>query len=253
MQQSMFMLNKLKCLAIIFIAILLSSSILKQHSDAITNGDKYFALMRYRDAISWYTLDSTSAVAQWKIAKANICYGDVAPPIEKEQYFRAGEKAAQKCILIDPSNSNGYTWRAAAFGNIAMYEGSTARVQLCTRIKTDLLKAIQLNSKDDIAYSILGSLYREIGNISWVEKKLALTFIGKIPDGGYPESEQCLNKAISINPQLMRHWYELGLLYTYWDKPEKAISAFEHAKACSVLIASDNNKLIDIEKRISGL
>jgi tetratricopeptide (TPR) repeat protein len=242
----------MKYLFFIFITIILSSSILKQQIDAITNGDKYFVLMRYRDAISWYILDSTSAEAQWKIAKANICYGDVAAEIEKEQYFRAGEKAAQKCILIDPSNSNGYTWRAASLGNIAMYEGSTVRVQLCTSIKNDLLKAILLNPKDDIAYSILGSLYREIGNISWVEKKLALTFIGKIPDGGYPESEQNFNKAISINPQLMRHWYELGILYTYWNKPEKASAAFERAKTCPVLIASDKNKLIDIEKRISG-
>jgi tetratricopeptide (TPR) repeat protein len=245
-------MSYLKYLLFICFTILLSSSILKQQSDAIANGDKYFALMRYRDAISWYTLDSTSADAQWKIAKANICYGDVAPSSEKEQYFRAGEKAAQKCILIDASNSNGYTWRAAAFGNIAIYEGSTARVQLCTSIKNDLLKAIQLNPKDDIAYSILGSLYREIGNISWVEKRLALTFIGKIPDGGYPESEQCFNKAISINPQLMRHWYELGLLYTYWDKPEKAVTAFERAKTCPVLIASDKNKLIDIAKRLEN-
>lgn len=242
---------KLKYVFLIFCLIVFSSLMLNQVTDAISNGDKYFSLMRYRDAIAWYKLDSTSSEAQWKIAKANICYGDVTTSSEKEQYYRAGEQAAEKCILMDPTNSNGYTWRAAAFGNIAMYEGSTSRVKLCTSIKNDLLKAIQLNSKDDIAYSILGSLYREIGNISWIEKQLAMTFIGKIPDGGYVESEQCFNKAIAINAQLMRHWYELGLLYTYWDKPEKAFVAFQRAKTCPVLIASDKNKLIDIEKRIS--
>lgn len=221
-------------------------------SDAIANGDTYFVLMRYRDAIAWYNLDSSKAEAQWKIAKANICYGDVAPAVEKEQYFRAAEKAAGRCIALEPLNNNGYTWRAAALGNIAMFEGSTARVKLCNSIKADALKAIQLNPKDDVAYSILGSLYREIGNISWVEKKLAITFIGKIPEGGYVESEQSFNKAIAINANLMRHWYELGLLYTYWGKDEQAVAAFKRAKTCPVIIATDKNKLVDIEKRISG-
>ena len=222
-------------------------------NDNIANGDKYFGLMRYRDAIAWYKLDSTKAEAQWKIAKANICYGDVALKTEKEVYFRAAEKAANQCLSIEPQNSNGYTWRAAALGNVAMYEGSTARVKLCTSIKADVEKAIQLNPKDDIAYSIQGSLYREIGNISWVEKQLAMTFIGKIPDGGYVESEQSFNKAIAINPGIMRHWYELGLLYEYWNKKEHAIAAYEHAKKCQVLIASDRNKLIDIETKLVKL
>lgn len=115
-----------------------------------------------------------------------------------------------------------------------------------------MLKAIQLNTNDDIAYSILGSLYREIGNISWVDKKLAITFIRKIPDGGYVESEQSFNKIIAINAQLMRHGYELGLLYTYWDKEEQANVAFQRAKNCPVLVASDRNKLVEIEKRISN-
>lgn len=246
------MLKQLKYLTFLALTVFCSSSIIKQQNDAIANGDKHFVLMRYRDAIAWYNLDSSKAEAQWKIAKSNICYGDIAPDAEKEQYFRAALKAANRSIGLEPLNGNGYTWRAAAFGNIAMYEGGASRVKLCNSIKADALKAIQLNPNDDIAYSILGSLYREIGNISWVEKKLAMTFIGKIPDGGYVESEKSFNKAIAINPQLMRHWYELGLLYTYWDKDEKAIAAFKQAKTCPVLIASDKNKLIEIEKKLSG-
>lgn len=246
------MKSKLTYLTISVLVLFFCSFIVHTQNDAIANGDKYFGLMRYRDAIAWYNLDSSKAEAQWKIAKANICYGDVAPATEKELYFRAAEKAASRCIALEPLNNNGYTWRAAALGNIAMFEGSTARVKLCNSIKADALKAIQLNPKDDVAYSILGSLYREIGNISWVEKKLAMTFIGKIPDGGYVESEQSFNKAIAINENLMRHWYELGLLYTYWGKDEKAVAAFQRAKTCPVRIASDRNKLVEIEKKLSG-
>lgn len=46
-------------------------------------------------------------------------------------------------------------------------------------------------------------LFKEIGTINCVEKKLSKTFTGKIPDGGYVESEQSFNKAIAFNVHVM--------------------------------------------------
>lgn len=232
---------------------LLCSLTFSQASPSIIRGDTYFNLMRYRDAIAWYTLDSTNAEAQWKMARAYVCYGDNALPTEKEYNFRKAIVAANKCIALEESNSNGHTWLAAALGNIAMYEGSKTKVKLCNQIKSELTRAIALNPKDDIAYSILGSFYREIGHISWLEKQLAMTFIGKIPDGTYEDSERELGKAIALTPNIMRHWYELGLLYTYWNKKPQAIAAFNRAKICPVLVSSDNKRLAAIPVRLKDL
>jgi tetratricopeptide (TPR) repeat protein len=238
---------------ILIIVCMTSASNFTCHTDYIRNGDYYFTIMRYPEAIAWYRLDSTKAEAHWKIARAYICYADNAPKNEKEINFRKAEKAAQKCIQLNELNSNGHTWKAAAMGNIAMYEGSKMKVKLCNEIKRELLRAIQLNPKDDLAHSILGTLYREIGNISWLEKELALAFIGKIPDGGFQESKNALNQAVSINPSIMRHWFELGLLYKSWDKKELAIAALHKAKNCPVLIASDHAKLIKINTLLESI
>lgn len=232
---------------------LLCSLTFSQTSQSIVRGDTYFNLMRYRDAIAWYTLDSTNAEAQWKIARAYVCYGDNATITEKEYNFRKAVIAAKKCIALEETNSNGHTWLAAALGNTAMYEGSKTKVKLCNQIKSELNRAIVLNPKDDIAYSILGSFYREIGHISWFEKQLALTFIGKIPDGTYEDSEKAFGKAIALTPHIMRHWYELGLLYSYWNKKPQAIAAFNKAKTCAVLVTSDNKRLAAIEVQLKNL
>lgn len=232
---------------------LLCAATFSQTSESIVRGDTYFNLMRYRDAVAWYKLDSTKAEAQWKIARAYVCYGDNAPSAEKEENFRKAIRAANTCIQLEETNSNGHTWLAAALGNTAMYEGSKTKVRLCTQIRNELNRAITLNPKDDIAYSILGSFYREIGHISWFEKQLAMTFIGKIPDGTYEDSKKAFTRSTALNPTTMRHWYELGLLYKYWGKKEQAIIAFNKAKTCAVLVSSDNKRLNAIPALLQDL
>lgn len=224
-----------------------------QTSEIIVKGDTYFKLMRYKDAVAWYKLDSNKAEAQWKIARAYVCYGDNAAAVEKEVNFRKAVIAAKKCIALEETNSNGHTWLAAALGNTAMYEGSKTKVRLCNQIKSELTRAVALNPKDDIAHSIFGSFYREIGHISWIEKQLALTFIGRIPDGTYEDSERSFAKATVLAPTIMRHWYELGLLYKYWGKKSQAIVAFNKAKTCPVLVSSDNKRLAAIEVFLQDL
>jgi tetratricopeptide (TPR) repeat protein len=249
---------RIKTLIIIVVTGLLLVNVLcsltySQTSEIIVKGDTYFKLMRYKDAVAWYKLDSNKAEAQWKIARAYVCYGDNAVPAEKEVNFRAAVIAAKKCITLEETNANGHTWLAAALGNTAMYEGSKTKVRLCNQIKAELTRAVALNPKDDIAYSIFGSFYREIGHISWVEKQLALVFIGRIPDGTYEDSEKAFGKAVALAPNIMRHWYELGLLYKYWGKKSQAIAAFTKAKTCPVLVSSDNKRIVAIAAFLKDL
>ncbi|MBC7450467.1 MAG: hypothetical protein H7259_03150 [Cytophagales bacterium] len=234
------------CVRILSVSLLcatLSSSKLERSADCIKTGDHYFHLMRYRDAIAWYKLDSVKAEAHWKIARAYICYGDYVPKTEKEAAFRSAEKAARRCIQLSETNGNGHTWLAAALGNIAMYEGSRSKVKMCTQIKNELSRALTLNPKDDVAWSILGSFYRVLGNISWLERELAVAFIGKIPDGGFSDSEKALKQAAALDPVIMRHWYEQGLTYMDWGKKDLAKQAFTKAAACPILLVSDQEKL----------
>jgi tetratricopeptide (TPR) repeat protein len=219
---------------------------LKSGPDPIAMGDKYFLQMRYKDAVAWYEQNAGLAEAQWKIARAYVCYGDIMVGEERELPYRNAEKAARQCIVLEEKNGNGHTWLAAALGNIAVFEGSRTKVKLCNEIKKELERALALNPKDDIAYSILGTFYRVLGNINWFERKLAAAFIGHIPQGGFEDSEKSFSSAVQISPNTMRHWFELGLLYRDWDKEEKAKEVFLKAQKCPVQLASDKKRLNDI-------
>lgn len=210
-------------------------------------GDAAFQRMEYDSAVRSY--DSVASVqprdagALWRLARVEVCIADTIQGSGQESYYRTAADNARKCIAIDSTISEGHSWLAAALGNLAMYEGSRKKVELCQTIKTELDRALQLDPDNDLAYSILGSFYRALGNISWLERTLANILYGSIPSGGYAEGEIALKKAIALAPNVIRHHFELGMLYTDWGKQDEAKSEFEIAARCPLLTIRDRATL----------
>jgi tetratricopeptide (TPR) repeat protein len=180
-----------------------------------------------------------SAQFLWRLARLYVMRGEVAEDETKEQLFRTAEAYARRCIMADSALGAGHTWQAAALGNIAMFEGSKGKVRLCTDIKNALDRAIALDSTDDVAYSIMGSFYLALGNVSWIERQLASVFLGSLPEGGYRESEAALRRAVTLAPNVIRHRYELGMLYEAEGRRREARETFQHVTELPTLLASD--------------
>ncbi|HUI64124.1 MAG TPA: hypothetical protein VL126_04730 [Bacteroidota bacterium] len=207
------------------------------------SGDAEFAQMDYTHAESEYdsasTLSADSAQYLWRLARLYVCRGDVAEHDKKEEIYRAAAEFALRCIRSDSTLAPGHTWRAAALGNLAMFEGSKAKVRLCTEIKHELDRAVSLDSLDDVAYSIMGSFYIALGKVSWIERQLAAIFLGSLPEGGFPEAEAALTRAVRIAPQVIRHRYEMGLLYVEEGREKEAREEFQLASTLPLVVASD--------------
>ena len=209
----------------------------------IEQGDLEFARIRYPQAMDLYVsaLGSTSDSADvlWRLARVYVCQADISPEDRKLELYREAENFARRSIELDSLRSEAHTWRAAALGNIAVFEGGKTKIKLCYEIKRELDCSIALNGSDDIAYSILGSYYMALGNVSWIERRLASVFLESLPEGGYGESEQALKKAIAVAPAVIRHHYELGVLYMQEDRTSEAVGELRLVGTLPVLIASD--------------
>ncbi len=211
--------------------------------ESVRQGDQEFALIRYPSAQSLYlaalgtTPDSSDIL--WRLARLYVCIADISPADQKVELYRQAEAFASRCIASDSMKAEGHTWRAAALGNIAMFEGGKTKVRLCREIKKELDASISLNPGDDIAYSILGSFYMALGDVSWIERQLAAIFLGGLPKGGYEESEAALKKAIALAPDVIRHHFVLGELYQLEDHPREALKEFQCVLSLPVLLASD--------------
>ena len=207
-------------------------------------GDAAFAQIRYDRAEAQYdsarAAGPDSAQYLWRLARLHVCIGDITPREGKEQEERIAAAYAERCIRADSMIAAGHTWKAAALGNIAMFEGSKGKVRLCNEIKSELDRALALDSLDDVAWSIRGSFYRALGKVSWIERQLAAVFLGSLPDGGFADAEAALLRATSIAPGVIRHWYELAMVYHDEGKNAEAIEAFGVAMRLPSLVGSDN-------------
>ena len=208
-------------------------------------GDAEFAGFRYGAAEALYVEglvgSADNAEVLWRLARVNVCMADVADQDQRLALYRRAEEFAERCIGADSTMSEGHTWRAAALGNIAAFEGSKTKVQLCNVIKAELDESIRLNPENDIAYSILGSFYMALGNVSWMERRLAAIFLGSLPDGGYDDAERALKKAIALSPRVIRHHAELGQLYMQEDRAQEALAEFRQVVSLPVLLVRDRH------------
>jgi tetratricopeptide (TPR) repeat protein len=223
----------------------------------LERGDQEFAGRDYGLALAIYdsalTTSGDSAAVLWRLARVVVCIADVSPENEQLDLYRRAEAYAVRSILCDPTRSEGHTWRAAALGSMAVFEGSKAKVRLCTVIKQELDRAIELNPQDDIAFSILGSFYRILGDVGWFERQVAAVFLGKLPEGGYPESERALKQAIALAPGIIRHHFELGILYQEMDRHEEALEEFKLVLSLPLLLSSDTRRQLTAAKLVKEI
>jgi tetratricopeptide (TPR) repeat protein len=222
-----------------------------------STGDQLYVQLRYEEALRAYERELSAAPGNpallWRMARVHIAMGEVAEGKEKEEHYRSAERYARESVRADSLQAPGHSWLAAALGNIAFYEGSRTKVRLANDIRRELDVAIALDSTDDIAWSILGSFYRALGNVSWIERQLANVFLGSLPEGGYEEAEVALQRATTLAPTVIRHRFELALLYTDWDRPELARASLERCLTLPVQVASDRRVLARASKMLEEM
>ena len=199
--------------------------------------------MNYLRALTLYdsvlATSADSVVVLWRMARAVTCLADTSALENRLELYKKAKAYAIRSVRADSMNSEAHAWLAASIGNIAMFEGGKTKVKLSRVIKRELDIAIRLDPRNDIAYSILGSFYKALGDVSWVEKQLAAMFLEGLPDGGYEESDIAFRRAIELAPDVIRNHYELGKVYLCQDRDAEALAEFRKVLSLPVSIGTD--------------
>jgi tetratricopeptide (TPR) repeat protein len=218
----------------------------------VGEGDAHFTRMDYPAALAAYERGLEehpgSPELLWRIARVCVCVAEVAGDAERVEWLSRGEESARLSLRADSLHPEAYVWLAAALGYRAYFGGGKDQVTLSWEILRLTDRAIELDPENDAAFSIRGSVYRALGNAGWLKRQLALLFIGPVPEGGFPEGEKALRTAISLAPDVMRHRYELGVLYLDWGREEEAMAEFRVAEGLPVRVAIDRPRLEKIRE-----
>jgi tetratricopeptide (TPR) repeat protein len=173
----------------------------------------------YKDALAAFQklLKSDSGQVNY-LTNASFLYCKTgyffAPETEKTGYYRTAEYLSKKAIQKNSNNADAHYTYAMALGRLNENASSKQKIANAKLIKSEVDRAIALNSKLAGAYHILGRWHRTIAGFNMIEKAMINSFFGGVPPGGsYEDAIKAFVTAISIEPHTMVHQYELAVTY----------------------------------------
>jgi tetratricopeptide (TPR) repeat protein len=188
-------------------------------SELIESGGASFSAFDNEKAAGFYRLalvmDSTNYDALIGLARVKTTQAkdllDEDRVKDAESLVRESVDLADTIARLFPSKAATQFQLAASYGNYALYRGGKAKLEIGRSVETYCLRAIELDPSFAPPYMVLGIFYREISELSWVERTVASTLFGGVPKGGKKKSEQYLQEALERDPNLVMAWDELGV------------------------------------------
>jgi tetratricopeptide (TPR) repeat protein len=144
---------------------------------------------------------------------------------DKNEKLRLGHLAldyAERAATLGPKDSDAQLASAISYGKMLPLLGSKEQVDAAPRIKQSVDRALQLNQKNDTAWHILARWNRVLADINPVKRMLAGALYGSLPVTTYEAGEKAIQTAISINPNRLMHYIELGRIYSAMGRKDDA-------------------------------
>ncbi len=143
----------------------------------------------------------------------------------KEGKLRLGRIAlgySQRAAAAGPNDPEAQLAVGITYGKMLPLLGSKEQVDASPRIKKSVDAALRLDPRNDTAWHILGRWHRVLAEISGLKRMLAGAVYGGLPKGSNEEAAKALEKAITVNPNRLMHYIELGRVYAQMGRTEDA-------------------------------
>ncbi len=178
--------------------------------------DPALALRDFQAALA---IDSTSYQANWRASIAAVDIGkqtpDSIPSPSRDSLYRLAERYATRAVAANPDGADGFFALANAIGRTSLTLGKKERVRRAAEIRTDALRAIELNPRQDGAFHVMGRWNAEIMRLSSLQRFFARNFLGGavFSQASWANAVAYMKKAIEIRPNFIYHHYDLALIY----------------------------------------
>ncbi len=147
---------------------------------------------------------------------------DASAKSEKLRLGNLSLQFAERAAELAPKNAEAQLSPAISYGKMLPYMSSKDQVDTSPKIKAAVDRTLELDPRNDNAWHILGRWNRVLANINVIKRVLANAIYGDLPKTSNEEAERCLLKAISINPDRLIHYIELGRIYAEMGRNEEA-------------------------------
>lgn len=202
--------------------------------DFIAEGDKYYSSARLEDAVHAYTgavqAAPANAGALCRLARAESELGETQKGDEQRRTWASAVMHARDAVRAEPDSGQPHTRLAVALGRQALREGPRTKLALSKEIKSEVDRALALDSTQDVAWHVLAMWNVKVTSLNSFERMAANMVLGGVPKGAsYENAEQAFQRAITLGPAYVNHRLEYGRLLKELHRNEDARRELEKA------------------------
>jgi hypothetical protein len=160
--------------------------------------------------------------ASWRAAAALMVHGQqvaaVGRTAERDQAYDRAEVVARQAVALRPHGADGHCVLAQAIGLASLAKDSSQRIMRAGEIRTEALRALELDPRHDGAFHVLGKWQAAIARIAGFQKMIARGVLGGrvFDEATWDRATSSLEKAVELAPHRIDH--RLALAEVYIDR-----------------------------------
>jgi tetratricopeptide (TPR) repeat protein len=214
------------------LVLVAAASAAEDFATLMKRGDTLDAKLRTREALEVYLeaekLQPENADLLHRIAKQ---YGesmlDVSSKAEKKALGEKSLAYSKRAVAANPKNAMAQLSLAVSYGRLATYLDNKTKIAYSKLVKQHVDKSIALDSRNDLAWHVLGAWQYELANLNAVLRAIAGLVYGSLPSASNEEAVKAFRKALELNPRRVANHVELGRTYLAMGKKAEAKAALE--------------------------
>ena len=214
------------------------------------------ALARYREALG---VDTNCYEALYKASRtlgdmADVLTVDrVGEPQGRMALYDEAVTLARRAVAVNPEDAWGHLQLASATGKRLLLLGKREQIDAARAVRAGIDQALALTPTNHFAHHALGRWHRRMAEIGGVKRLVGGLLYGSIPKGSFEESENCLRRAIEIEPGYLGHHLELGRTLVALGQREGAEASFRQCLELPKTTAKDDFYQNEARRELQGL
>lgn len=223
---------------------------------AVDQRDLQAARQHFAEALA---MDSLDYEANWRGSDNLVDIGketpdSVASPT-RDSLYRVAEAWARRAVAANPNGADGHFALAQAVGRASLTMGKRDRVKRAAEIRSEALRAIELDPRHDGAYHVLGRWNAEIMRLSGIQRFFAKSFLGGavFNQASWANAFEYMEKAVSLRPDYIYHHLDLAEMYIDQERYGDARAQLQQVESLPVTDAADPHYKTDAQALLAKI
>jgi tetratricopeptide (TPR) repeat protein len=206
-------------------------------------------------------VEPRSYEANWRAAEVLMDIGKQTPDSVKsaarDSIYARAETVARTATEVNPEGADGHYVLAAAIGRASLTKSSKERVHRAAEIRSEALRALEIDPNHHKTYHVLGRWNAEIMRLSGFTRFFAKAFLGGKIFGAasWDSATVYMDKAVALSPENIYHQLDLAEVLIDRDRYAEArihLNQVEGLPVYDVMDPAYKARAATLLKRIEG-